>query len=236
MSDLAKPHDRDELLARLHRMRKKPVTPERPGAAERAAQREAEMAAIRAVAIPPPASDAELKQAARLLVQRIAAIGKEHLAKNPSRDPPSEREDDFRATVSDEGWNGLVPLFDALAKAMESPSADGTKYRYGFLLRLIEGTLDVAKIAGPDAITMLREQQRRGGRDGGGRAAKERAEERHKQALPIAIELRQSQPRLSQESLATEIKFTLDLKVGVRTIMADISEWERDGKLNRMTK
>jgi hypothetical protein len=241
VSDLAKPHDSAAMLGALRDGRRRaPPLPGSEGAAEREARREAEMAAIRAVAIPPPASDAELKHAARLLVQRIVAIGKDFLTKNPYRDPPSEREDDFRelaAAVSDEGWHGLVPLFDALAKAMESPSADGAKYRYGFLLRLIEGTLDVAKIAGSDAITVLLEPRSRGGTDGGGRAAKEKKEKWHALGLPLARAIRETNPEISQETLATDIKFKLDdLVPGVRAIERAIRAWEKNGDLVRRVR
>jgi hypothetical protein len=198
------------------------------GAAERSARRDAEMAAIRSAAIPPRATEAELKAFALDLVKRLAQIGKDHLQAQPNAE--------LAAAVSDEGWRGLVPLFEGISAEMGA-----TRYGHGFLLRFIESVLDVAKIAGPDALATIRtaetirNAQSLGGTNGGGKAAKDRAKEWQDKALPFAREQRERNPSISQEALATEIKYQFDPPIGIAQIKTVIRGWERGGELTKRT-
>jgi hypothetical protein len=239
MSDPIKPPDRGEMLARLRDGRRRaPAPPERDGAAERAARRDAEMAAIGVVAIPPALSDAELKQAARRLVEQIVAIGQAHLNDNPY---PSKREDDMRELAA--AVRGLVPLFDELALALENSkrALPEPQYRFGALLRLIEGALDVARIAGPDAIAELKEPRSRGGKITGD-FNRDQADLWRIPALEIAKELR-AKWNISQDQIAAYIEHRYKLEPAKlpglpahRQIIETIQNWERNREMSRRNK
>jgi hypothetical protein len=218
MSDLTKPHDRDAMFAKLRR-KPKPQPRESPRDAEMATRRDAEMAAFRSAVIPPRATDAALKAAGRELVNRLAQIGKDHLKAHPD-----DELGELAVAVSDVG--GLVPLFDAISAEMGA-----TRCGHGFLLRFVEGVLDVVQIAGVDAVKKIRSANSEGGKNGGGKKAREDAEKWMSLALPFAQKQRELNPAISQEDLATEIKYHFDLKRGIAQIKIVIRGWEDEGKL-----
>jgi hypothetical protein len=187
---------------------------------EMAKRRDAEMAAIRSAAIPPRATDAELKTAGLELVNRLAQIGKDHLKTHPDAELG-----ELAAAVSDVG--GLVPLFKAISAEMGA-----TRNGHGFLLRFAESILDVVQIAGVDEIRKIRRANGEGGKNGGGRAAKEKAEKWMSLALPFAIKQRELNSAISQDKLAFEIKHKFDdLVPEIPQIKIAIRGWEREGKL-----
>jgi len=197
--------------------------------AERAAQREAEMATFSADAIPPASSDEDLKQAARRLVEQIAAIGADHLKVHPY---PSDREDDMRELAA--AVRGLVPLFDAVAKVMESTpakSSDSAPKKFGFLLRLIEGMLDVAKIAGPDAIAALRKPQSQGGDKTGAKHAAAADDRWRIEGLKIA----QANQELSQAEIIQKIIDLIPGAPGFDEIQKQVRKWKKAGLLPILT-
>jgi hypothetical protein len=107
------------------------------------------------------------------------------------------------------------------------------------LLRFIESVLDVAEIAGPDALAKIRKAetirkaQSLGGTNGGGKAAKERAKEWQDEALPFARKQRELNPSISQDDLAKEIVLEFGLPRGITQIKAVIRGWERNGELTK---
>src|SRR6185437_13230441 len=204
--------------------------------AERAAQRDAKMVAIAAHAIPPASSDEDLKQAARRLVEQIEQIaqaGKDHLAANPAlkrryedlTESEKAHEDDLRelaAAVNDEGWRGLVPLFEALSAEMGA-----TRYGHGLLLRFLESVLDAAMIAGVDAIKHIRRGRSQGGKTGGGKAARERAEKWMAEALPLA----QANQELSQGEISEKIVSLVRGAPDRPRVEVVLRQWKKAGLL-----
>ena len=160
-NDVTKPRDREALVTQLRRGQR-PSPPERPGAAERAAQRDASMAKIRANA------DAQVIArdfiaAKRAEVDSLETLARELLAKHLA---PKEwpREGSAEEAVELE-WRELAhasrqlrPLLEALERA-NAKDPDFEKYKDGFDFRLTEAMTTVATLCAHRRLDTIRQKK-----------------------------------------------------------------------------
>ena len=174
--------------------------------------------------------DARLKTAARDVVKRTAKLGAAYLKADPQATSPQLMRESS-AAVRD-----LPLLFDALARSMEyEPEA---KYKYGFLLRLIEAVLDVAQVTGVEPVRkILSEKGTLGGLTSGGVRRAKRDQKWAKEALEIGKQFRTKKQHSSQSEVARKIKSELNGRAPEhREILENIRTWEKSGLLPKRSK
>ncbi len=155
VTDPVKTHDRDEMLARL-RNRKSPATPESDGAAERAARRDAEIAAIR-VAAAPHISDRDFIAAKRAEVDRLEALASGILEANARGEDETEEEEDHWRELARTARQ-MRPLLEALERA-EATEPGFEPYREGFDFRLVEAMTKVSELCSFLRVQTLRQRK-----------------------------------------------------------------------------
>ncbi len=185
--------------------------------------------------------DAILADAARAIIDRIAALGHEFVCDNPYKSPTSEAEQAKEADLRElaAAVRNLRPTFDALARSIEPARTgrkpEGENYKFGFLLRLLEQTLDIAAIAGARRVKdALRERNQSGGIKSGEKRAETQAVKWANEGKSIALTYVADHPDASQDKIATEITFRLDDRCPAhRQVKTCVARWQKDGVLPR---
>jgi hypothetical protein len=110
---------------------------------------------------------------------------------------------------------------------------EGEKYKFGFLLRLLEATLDVAAIAGARRVKdALRERNQSDGIKSGEKRAETQATKWANEGRLIALRYVANHPGSSQDQIATEITFMLDDRApGHRQVKTVVAKWQKEGVL-----
>jgi hypothetical protein len=157
VTDERRDHDRDAMIATPRDgKRRAPTPPESDGAAERAARRDVEMAAIR-VAAAPHISGGDFIAAKRAEVESLEAFASKILEANPrGEDETKEEEAHWRELARTA--RQMRPLLEALERA-EATEPGFEPYRAGFDFRLVEAMSRVSKLCSFLRVQTLRQRK-----------------------------------------------------------------------------